>query len=106
MKSKTSNAIDDLANIKLNKIRELSLVNPNLKSTVVMVREKVHEFNTRYYRPSEGDDIHNLYGDVIDFDKIIDDIFEENLPRRKENHIKVLVTSKPQVFKFKIKDHY
>jgi len=106
MKSKISNAIADISSFKLNKIRDLSVSNPNLKPTVVMVREKVHEFNTRYYRPSEGDDdIHNLYGDVIDLGKILDDIFEDNLPKRSEKHIKVAVASKLPMIKVNVKDY-
>jgi len=106
MKSKISNAIADISSSKLNKIRDLSVLNPNLKPTVVMVREKVHEFNTRYYRPSEGDDddIHNLYGDVIDLGKILDDIFEDNLPKRSEKHIKVAVASKLPMIKVKVEN--
>ena len=92
MKSKVSNAIADLVN-------KFDRESPH-------IREKLHEFNVRYYRPQENDDIYELYNDIKDFQSSVEQIFEDEfgVSKPKSKHYTMSVTSRIPSMKIKVKD--
>jgi len=91
MKSKVSNAIADLAN-------KFDRESP-------IIREKLHEFNVRYYRPNENDDIYELYNDIKDFQSSVEQIFEDEfVSKPKEKRYTMSITSRVPSMKIKVKD--
>jgi len=109
MKSKTSNAIADVSQ-RFSQLKKLSIEIPELQSDVNETRKKIHELNSKYYRPVENIDINDLYNEITDFklelDQKLNDIKDEyGLSKPKGKHFRVVVASKIPLIKVKIRSY-
>ena len=65
MKNKISNTLSDMSTNHLSLLRSLSSSHPELRGEYDTLQNKLLEFNRRYYRPNEDENIVNLYDEVM-----------------------------------------